>query len=257
MGEISVHISGLTHNFGGLRAIDNISFDIKQGELVGLIGPNGCGKSTTFNCISGLIKPTSGEIEILGKSTNNLRSDQINNLGITRTFQHTRLWKEMTVIENILVPPNKQLAPNPFLSLFRPNSRKKERERINKAYEILDSLEISHVAHNLAGNLSGGQSKLVDIARALMGSPKILLLDEPVAGVASVLADKIFHNLINLVNETGISILVIELNMDFILRFGVDKIIVMDSGKILMEGTSDEVRSNKSVIDAYLGSSVN
>tara|TARA_B110000263_G_scaffold141671_1_gene122958 strand:- start:1965 stop:2738 length:774 start_codon:yes stop_codon:yes gene_type:complete len=256
MSSTAIHVSELTHDFGGLRAVDNISFTINEGELVGLIGPNGCGKSTTFNCISGLLDPTSGEIEIMGKSTNDLRPDQINNLGITRTFQHTRLWKEMTVIENILVPPNNQLSSNPISSLLRPNSRKEEAERIERAYQVLESLEIAHVADNLAGKLSGGQSKLVDIARALMGSPKILLLDEPVAGVASVLAEKIFQNLRTLVNETGISILVIEHNMDFILRLGVDRIIVMDSGKILMEGASDEVRSNKSVIDAYLGSSM-
>ena len=256
MSSTAIHVSELTHDFGGLRAVDNISFTINKGELVGLIGPNGCGKSTTFNCISGLLDPTAGEIEIMGKSTNDLRPDQINNLGITRTFQHTRLWREMTVIENILVPPNNQLSNNPIWSLLRPNSRTEEAERVERAYEVLESLEIAHVANNLAGKLSGGQSKLVDIARALMGSPKILLLDEPVAGVANVLAEKIFQNLRTLVNETGISILVIEHNMDFILRLGVDRIIVMDSGKILMEGTSDEVRSNKSVIDAYLGSSV-
>ena len=256
MSSTAIHVSELTHDFGGLRAVDNISFTINEGELVGLIGPNGCGKSTTFNCISGLLDPTSGEIEIMGKSTNDLRPDQINNLGITRTFQHTRLWREMTVIENILVPPNNQLSSNPISSLLRPNSRKEEAERIERAYQVLESLEIAHVADNLAGKLSGGQSKLVDIARALMGSPKILLLDEPVAGVASVLAEKIFQNLRTLVNETGISILVIEHNMDFILRLGVDRIIVMDSGRILMEGASDEVRSNKSVIDAYLGSSM-
>ena len=256
MNNSAIHVSELTHDFGGLRAVDNISFEINQGELVGLIGPNGCGKSTTFNCISGLLDPTSGEIEILGKSTENLRPDQINNLGITRTFQHTRLWKDMTVIENILVPPNNQLSKNPISSLIRPNSRQEESERIEKAYSVLESLEIAHVANNLAGNLSGGQSKLVDIARALMGSPKILMLDEPVAGVASVLAEKIFQNLRTLVNDTGISILVIEHNMDFILRLGVDRIIVMNSGKILMEGTSDEVRNNKSVIEAYLGSSM-
>ena len=256
MTDTSINIENLVHNFGGLRAINDISFNINKGELVGLIGPNGCGKSTTFNCISGLIKPTSGKIEIMGKRVNNLRPDQINKLGITRTFQHTRLWKEMTVIENILVPMKNQFSPNPFISLLRPNS-KKEKERISEGYKILESLEISHISNNLAANLSGGQSKLVDIARALMGSPNILLLDEPVAGVANLLAEKIFKNLRNLVTNTGISILVIEHNMDFILRLGVDRIIVMDSGKILMEGTSEEVKNNQSVIEAYLGSSIN
>ena len=237
MNEIpGLRISELTKDFGGLKAVDQISFHVNEGEFVGLIGPNGCGKTTTFNCISGMFEITSGKIEILGNDATGMRPDQIQSLGLTRTFQHTRLWKEMTVIENNLVPPNNQLSSNPILSLLRPNSRKEEAERIERAYQVLESLEIAHVADNLAGKLSGGQSKLVDIARALMGSPKILLLDEPVAGVASVLAEKIFQNLRTLVNETGISILVIEHNMDFILRLGVDRIIVMDSGKILMEG---------------------
>ncbi len=249
----ALQVTNLTKDFGGLRAVENLSFRVELGEFVGLIGPNGCGKTTTFNCISGLLEPTSGTIEVRGEDVTTERSDQIQGLGLTRTFQHTRLWREMTVIENLLVPPRRQFAPNALLALLRPGSRKAEKERLTEAYEVLELLEIEHMAHNLASELSGGQSKLVDIGRALMSSPDILLLDEPVAGVAGPLAEKIFHNLRDLTSERNLGMLVIEHNMEFILRTGVDRIIVMNSGQILMEGTPAEVRANQSVIEAYLG----
>ena len=181
-----------------------------------------------------------------------MRPDQIQNLGFTRTFQHTRLWRQMTVIENLLVPPREQFKPNPFASILQLSSSAEE-ERLARAYDVLEQLEVPHMAHNLASELSGGQSKLVDIGRSMMGDPKLLLLDEPVAGVAGPLAMKIFNNLRQIVDETGISVLIIEHNMDFILRQGVDKIVVMNEGEILMVGTPDEVRSNREVIEAYLG----
>lgn len=246
-------VSNMTKDFGGLRAIDNVSFKVSKGEFVGLIGPNGCGKTTTFNCISGLLDATKGEVEIFGEEATKLRPDQIQKLGLTRTFQHTLLWREMTAIENLLIPPRNQFGTNPIEALFTYFRKNEEEERLAKAYETLESLEITHMAHNLTSELSGGQSKLVDIGRALMGEPELLLLDEPVAGVAGPLAEKIFNNLRNIVSETKISILVIEHNMDFILRAGVDRIIVMDQGKVLMEGTPDEVKDSKEVIEAYLG----
>ena len=246
-------VSNMTKDFGGLRAIDNVSFKVSKGEFVGLIGPNGCGKTTTFNCISGLLDATKGEVEIFGEDATKLRPDQIQKLGLTRTFQHTLLWREMTAIENLLIPPRNQFGTNPIEALFTYFRKNEEEERLAKAYETLESLEITHMAHNLTSELSGGQSKLVDIGRALMGEPELLLLDEPVAGVAGPLAEKIFNNLRNIVSETKISILVIEHNMDFILRAGVDRIIVMDQGKVLMEGTPNEVKDSKEVIEAYLG----
>ena len=160
----------------------------------------------------------------------------------------------MTVIENLLVPPRKQFSPSLIKSLLKPESRSAERKRLEEAYTILDQLEVPHMAHNLTNELSGGQSKLVDIGRSMMGNPRLLLLDEPVAGVAGPLAMKIFNNLRRIVDETGISVLIIEHNMDFILRQGVDRIIVMNEGEVLMQGTPDEVRANREVIEAYLGS---
>ena len=253
MNTIPLTVDGLTKDFGGLRAIGDVSFHVEEGELVGLIGPNGCGKSTVFNCISGLLKLTSGQVELFGKNATNMRPDQVQRMGLTRTFQHTRLWREMTVIENLLVPPREQFAPNRLMSLLRPHSRIAEKERVLDAYAVLDTLQVSHMANHLASELSGGQSKLIDIGRALMGAPRCLLLDEPVAGVAAPLAEKIFQNLRDLVSERGISVLVVEHNMDFILRAGVDRIVVMDRGRFLMEGTPDEVRQSRDVIEAYLG----
>ena len=249
-----LRVENLRKEFGGLVAVKDVSFEIFEGEFVGLIGPNGCGKSTTFNCISGLLKQTTGKVEIYGKDVSDMRPDQIHGLGMTRTFQHTRLWREMTVIENLLVPPRNQFSPSMIKSLLLPKSRKAEEERLQEAYNILEELEVPHMAENLASELSGGQSKLVDIGRSRMGSPKLLLLDEPVAGVAGPLAMKIFNNLRKTVDETGISILIIEHNMDFILRQGVDRIIVMNEGEVLMVGTPEEVKSNRAVIEAYLGS---
>jgi ABC-type branched-subunit amino acid transport system ATPase component len=246
-------VDGLRMEFGGLVAVKDVSFEVGKGEMIGLIGPNGCGKSTTFNCISGLLEQTRGRVEVFGKDASRLRPEQIQRMGVTRTFQHTRLWKEMTVIENLLVPPRKQF--HPLDVLWRGRNHPSEQARLERAYEVLDELEIPHMANNLAGELSGGQSKLVDIGRAMMGDPGLLLLDEPVAGVAGPLAMKIFSNLRRLVDETGISILVIEHNMDFILRQGVDRIVVMNEGEVLMQGTPDEVRKDRSVVEAYLGSS--
>ncbi|MAF81003.1 ABC transporter ATP-binding protein [bacterium] len=249
----ALQISDLTKDFGGLRAVDGISFQIEEGEFVGLIGPNGCGKTTTFNCISGMLAITSGRIEVLGQDATGMRPDQIQSLGLTRTFQHTWLWREMTVVENLLVPPRQQFSPNPLLALLRPGSRKAEKQRVIDAYSVLDLLEVTHISHNLASELSGGQSKLVDIGRALMSSPRFLLLDEPVAGVAGPLAERIFQSLRALTSDKGIGMLVIEHNMDFILRRDVDRIIVMDAGRILMEGTPNEIKQSRDVIEAYLG----
>ncbi|HIK78251.1 MAG TPA: ABC transporter ATP-binding protein [Candidatus Poseidoniales archaeon] len=250
----ALEIKGLVKHFGGIKAVEKVDFTVGEGEFVGLIGPNGCGKSTTFNTISGLLEATAGEVYVFGKDASGKAPHVIHNMGLTRTFQHTRLWKDMTVIENLLVPPRKQKGQYSYNALSAVLfDKEEEKARVAKAWKILETLEITHTAHLLAGELSGGQSKLVDIGRSLMGDPKLLLLDEPVAGVAGPLADSIFSHLRNLVSTTGISILIIEHNMDFILRKGVDKVIVMNSGKVLMSGTPEEVRANEDVVKAYLG----
>ena len=251
--NLALKVKNLRMEFGGLVAVEDVSFEIGEGEFVGLIGPNGCGKSTIFNSNRGLLDQTEVTVIEIVHEDSAERPDEIQKLGLTRTFQHTRLWRQMTVIENLLVPPRKQFSPNPLQALLMPGSRPNEGERLAKAYSVLDQLEVPHMAHNLTSELSGGQSKLVDIGRSMMGDPDLLLLDEPVAGVAGPLAMKIFNNLRKIVDDTGISVLIIEHNMDFILRQGVDRIIVVKEGEILMQGTPDEVRGNREVIEAYLG----
>jgi len=249
----ALRVEGLVKDFGGLRAVDDLSFSVEEGRMVGLIGPNGCGKSTTFNCISGLLDKTAGRVEIFGSDATKMPPHRINSLGMTRTFQHTRLWREMTVIENLLLPPRRQFSPSRLKALLRPKSRPEEKERLKRAWEVLEVLEITHMAHNLSAELSGGQSKLVDIGRAMMGESRLLLLDEPVAGVAGPLAARIFQHLRHLVETEGLTLLIIEHNMDFILQAGVDSIVVMDNGGLLMLGTPDEVRASEEVVRAYLG----
>ena len=179
-------VDKLRKEFGGLVAVRDVSFEVNEGEFIGLIGPNGCGKSTTFNCISGSLEQTSGNVEFFGKDISHLRPDEIQKIGMTRTFQHTRLWREMTVIENLLVPPRDQFKPNIWQSIWQGRNKPVEVDRLAKAYSTLDQLEVPHMAHNLASELSGGQSKLVDIGRSMMGDPKLLLLDGSISPELSV-----------------------------------------------------------------------
>lgn len=252
--NIALKVENLRKSFGGLQAVKGISFKVERNSITGLIGPNGCGKSTTFNTISGLIPYDEGTVTIFGQDATGLRPHEINHLGLSRTFQNTRLWRELTVIENLLLPPKHQLGTS-LKGLFRKFKtwQIQEEELIEKAFEILEILEISHMAYNLASELSGGQSKLVDIGRVLMSDPKVLLLDEPVAGVAGPLAEKIFHYLDRLRKERDISILIIEHNLEFILKEEVDMIYVMNLGEIIASGTPDQIIKEKAVIDAYLG----
>jgi neutral amino acid transport system ATP-binding protein len=247
-------IINLTKRFGGLEVLKGINLKLKMNTITGLIGPNGCGKTTTFNIISGLLPCDSGEIKLNRTDLTNLKPHEINQLGLSRTFQNTRLWRNLTVIENLLIPPKNQKG-NSLLHAINPLKpyKKQEDSLLEKAFGILELLEIDEIAHNYASDLSGGQSKLVDIGRVLMSDPKILLLDEPVAGVAGPLAEKIFENMKKLRDDMNISILLIEHNMEFVLRKGIDNIYVMAQGEIIANGTPDEIRSKQEVIDVYLG----
>ena len=250
----ALSVKGLRKMFGGLVAVGDVSFDVHEGEFVGLIGPNGCGKSTTFNCISGLLDKTSGTVEVFGEDVTDMRPDQIQKFGLTRTFQHTRLWREMTVIENDLVPPRNQFGTTLLdraRSLLLPWWNSNEEQRLERAYSTIDQLEVPHMAHNLTSELSGGQEtrghRKVDDGR-----PRLLLLDEPVAGVAGPLAMKIFNNPRNGGRDR-------DIGADHRAQHGlhsptgVDRIIVMNEGEVLMQGTPDQVKGNREVIEAYLG----
>ena len=244
----------LCKDFGGLQAVSSVGFEIERRTIVGLIGPNGCGKSTTFNLITGLVQADKGSALVYGNEVIGHKPHSLEEFGLCRTFQHTRLWRPLTVIENLLVAPPNQIGGNPGTAMFfRSLIRKQEKELIEKAYEILDFLEITHMANLRASELSGGQSKLVDIARVLMGDPKLMLLDEPAAGVAPPLAEKIFNKLDELRKTQDVTILMIEHNMSFILREEVDKIYAMDRGSIIDQGDHNHIKNSEKVIHSYFG----
>jgi branched-chain amino acid transport system ATP-binding protein len=248
-----IKVDAISKHFGGVRAIDNVSFEIKKGSITGLIGPNGAGKTTMFNTIAGLHKPTHGRILLDGEDMNGLDPHQLFDKGLLRTFQLAHEFSTMTVIENLMMVPPNQLGESLANTWFRRSAIKaQEREIRQKAEEVIEFLKISHVAHELAGNLSGGQKKLLELGRTMMVDAKIVLLDEVGAGVNRTLLGEIGDAIIKLNKERGYTFCMIEHDMDFISRL-CDPVIVMADGKLLAQGTADEVTSNETVIEAYLG----
>lgn len=246
-------IEELSKRFGGLRAVDSCCFAIKAGTITGLIGPNGAGKTTVFNLLTGFLKPDSGEVRLEEENITRLPPHRIFGKGICRTFQIPRELKEMTVLENLMLVPPRQLGEkiwNPFL---RPRRvRHQEKAICEKAIEVLDFLQLSHLKDEYAGNLSGGQKKLLELARTMMVDPKLVLLDEPGAGVNRTLLKRLANSIEQLCKERGTTFLVIEHDMDFIMRL-CTPVIVMSEGRKLTEGTPAEVQQDQQVLDAYLG----
>ena len=248
-----LEINGVTKSFGGLKAVNNCSFNVKKGTITGLIGPNGAGKTTLFNVITGQLLAEEGSIKIDGEEISQLPPYTTFKKGIVRTFQIPRELKRMTVLENLMVIKSNQSGENLFTTWFNPwKVKREENENLNKAEEILDFLKLSHLADEYAGNLSTGQKKLLEIGRTLMSDPKIILLDEPGAGVNPTLMNNIVDRIIAISKERKITFLIIEHNMELIMNL-CNPIIVMSSGSKLAEGNAKSIRSNTSVIDAYLG----
>jgi ABC-type branched-subunit amino acid transport system ATPase component len=243
----------LSKHFGGIKAVDGVSISVKKQTITALIGPNGSGKTTLFNLISGFYEPDKGKVFFLGKDVTKLKSYQIANKGLVRTFQIVRIFRNISVIENMLVAPKRTIGDSFVKSIINyKKSIQEEKESYDYANELLDLLELSHLKDEYAANLSGGQLKLLSIGIALMRDPEILLLDEPVAGVNPTLANKIFDILINCRDKFQKTFFIIEHNMDVVLDFS-DLIYVMSRGKIIAEGNPEEIFSNRGVIDAYLG----
>ena len=254
MSESIFQVKHLTKSFGSFRVLTGVNFEIFSGEIVGLIGPNGAGKSTVFNLISGLIPIDEGIVTLFGQDITKSKPHVINQLGMARTFQSTRLFRELTVIENLMLTPKNQLGSSFFNSILKRSTVKQEEEELlTRAYETLELLEITHIANNRCSELSGGQSKLVDIARVLMNEPRILLLDEPVAGVAGPLVKKIFDKILTLRDTKDMTIIIIEHNMEFILKQGIDRVLVMGAGRIIADAPPDKIREMQEVIEVYLG----
>jgi branched-chain amino acid transport system ATP-binding protein len=230
-------LTGLTKAFGGLTAVDNLEFSVQEGEITGLIGPNGSGKTTTFNLITGILNPDSGTVMFNGMDITGDSSYEVARRGLGRTFQITRPFGRLTVFENMLVPNTEM--------------RTYSREQEDLIWSILEELDIDHVAENKADELSGGQQKLLELARVLMLNPKLILLDEPAAGVNPALMDDIIERIHGL-NEQGTTFLVVEHDMS-VMNELCDRLIVMDSGRKIADGTFNEIRQNPAVKEAYLG----
>jgi branched-chain amino acid transport system ATP-binding protein/neutral amino acid transport system ATP-binding protein len=234
--------------FGGIKAVDDCSFEVKEKTITALIGPNGAGKSTVFNLISGILKPDSGEIIFDNQNITNFSVEKISNLGISRLFQQTRLFNNLTVKENLLLALDNEDAK--LYSLFL--SREKiSKEKENKIREMLKLVDMENFENTLARDLSYGQKRLLELSRTILNPHKFLMLDEPVTGVTPKLRKKIAEILIKLKNQEE-TILLIEHDMNFTLKIS-DDIIVMEKGKVIARGKPEEIKENPKVLKSYLG----
>jgi branched-chain amino acid transport system ATP-binding protein len=251
-----VKVENLNKSFGGLRAIDNCSIEIKENSITGIIGPNGSGKSTLFNLITGNLKPDSGSIFYNGIDITGKEPYELFNLGILRTFQIAHEFTNLTVIENLMMVPGNQLGEKLITSIFTRNKFKKQENEIKeKALDVLKFLKIDHLVNEKAGNLSGGQKKLLELARTMMVDARIVFLDEVGAGVNKSLLKEISDSILKLNEERKYTFCIIEHDIDFITKL-CDPVIVLAEGKVLFQGTAEEVKKNNEVIDSYLGQTI-
>ena len=227
---MKLEVHDVVRSFGGVRAVDGASLDVEPGSITGLIGPNGAGKSTLFNCITGFVRPQSGRVLLDGRRIDRHATHRIARAGLVRTFQTPRALKRMTVLDNVLVAA----------------------DRPDRAHELLELVRLDEHAGALAGTLSGGQRKLLDLVRVLMTEPRIVLLDEPMAGVSPTLRVELLEHILTLRRDNDMTFLIVEHDLDFVMRAS-DTVIVMNDGRVIASGTPDEVRADEHVVDAYLG----
>ncbi|PCK79944.1 ABC transporter ATP-binding protein [Rhizobium sophoriradicis] len=240
-------VRNIGKSFGGIRAVDGVSFEVNKGEILGLIGPNGSGKSTLFNCILGQLTPDAGEVTVNGKNVSGMRASDLNKLGVGRTFQQLSVFPKMSVLDNIILAGQEHHGTM-LARLFGPGDAGLTAE----AERMIAFFRLSHLRDTLAGSLSYGQQKLVDAAMAFMAGPRLVLLDEPAGGVNLTMLANLKDRLVAYNAEHGTTFVVIEHNMEFVMSL-CSRIIVLAEGNIIAEGTPDQIRSNQTVIDAYLG----
>ncbi len=246
-------VENIVKQFGGFRAVDGASLEIAEGSITGLIGPNGAGKTTLFNVIAGVLKPNSGRVLMAGEDITGLAPHELFHKGLLRTFQIAHEFSSMSVRENLMLVPGHQAGETLWNAWFgRGRIARQERALAQKADEVLEFLTIDHLAEEKAGNLSGGQKKLLELGRTMMVDARIVFLDEVGAGVNRTLLNTIGDAIVRLNRERGYTFCLIEHDMDFIARL-CDPVIVMAEGHVLAEGKSDEIMQNEAVIEAYLG----
>ena len=247
-----LRLEGVSKNFGGLPALQDVSFAVPTGRLTALIGPNGAGKSTLINCMTGVLPPTSGSIRFQGSEIAGLPAHKVTRLGIHRTFQNLRLFPRLSVLDNVLTGLTCEGGDSMFMAMLRlPYLRHRERQLRLRALEAMDAFGLSDKAQWPAGVLAYGDKKRVELARPIVGRPKLLLLDEPVAGLNAEETAAVGDQLRNL-RRAGHTILLVEHDMELVMNIA-DQVVVLDSGKCIATGTADEVRRNPLVLEAYLG----
>ena len=248
-----ISFQNITVDFGGLRAVDQASFEIDRGRITGLIGPNGAGKTTAFNVIAGHVRPNTGTVMLDGQNITSLKPHQRAAMGLARTFQIAHEFSRLTVVENLMAAAASPVGENLLNVVFRRNMfETEEQEHYAFARETIKLLELDHVRDEKAGNLSGGQKKLVELGRALMRKPKIVLLDEIGAGINRTLLAKLADKIKLLNQERGLTFCLIEHDLDYVSKL-CDHVLVMTQGKVLTQGTVDQVRRDERVIEAYFG----
>ena len=239
--------------FGGLKAVNNVSLEVKKGSITGLIGPNGAGKTTLFNTIAGVYSPNSGDIYLEEENITGLKPHELFNKGVLRTFQIAHEFATLTVLENLMMVPAYQYGENLIYAWFNNSLVKKQEEEIRaKAIDVIEFLNLKHLTQELAGNLSGGQKKLLELGRTMMVDSKLVLLDEVGAGVNRTLLNEIIDAIRRLNKEKNYTFFVIEHDMDLIEKI-CDPVIVMAEGSVLFQGKFHEVKTSEEVIEAYLG----
>ncbi|WMC12474.1 high-affinity branched-chain amino acid ABC transporter ATP-binding protein LivG [Oceanimonas pelagia] len=252
MSEL-LKVSGLTMRFGGLVAVDGVALTMNERQIVSIIGPNGAGKTTVFNCLSGFYRPSGGNVNFRGQAIAGLPGHKIARLGMVRTFQHVRLFKEMTVLENLLVAQHAHLNTHFLAGLLKtPGFRRAEREGLERAHYWLEKVNLTEFANRAAGNLAYGQQRRLEIARCMAARPALLMLDEPAAGLNPNETQELNRLIQDLRDNEGVSVLLIEHDMKLVMDIS-DHIYVVNQGRPLADGSPEAVRSHPDVINAYLG----